>query len=107
MEGQDTDMPRVRYNDRVGNNAFGSRWIEDAGYVKLRDITLSYSWNKSLWNFIQSGTIFVTGQNLLCFTDYLGLDPEFSYSYSPLMQGVDYAKATAPRAVKFGVNLKF
>ena len=100
-------MPRVRYNDRVGNNAFSSRWMEDAGYVKLRDITLSYSWNKSLWNFIQSGTIFVTGQNLLCFTDYLGLDPEFSYSYSPLMQGVDYAKATAPRAVKFGVNLKF
>ena len=39
--------------------------------------------------------------------DYLGLDPEFAYSYSPLMQGVDFAKATAPRSVKFGVNLKF
>ncbi len=107
MEGQQTDMPRVRYNDRVGNNAFSDRWIEDASYLKLRDITLSYNWNKSLWNFIQGGTLFVTGQNLLCFTSYLGLDPEFSYSYSPLMQGVDYAKATAPRSVKFGVNLRF
>ena len=107
MEGQNTDMPRVRYNDRIGNNAFSDRWIEDASYVKLRDITFSYSWNKPLWNFIQSGTIFVTGQNLLCFTDYLGLDPEFSYSYSSLMQGVDYAKATAPRSVKLGVNLRF
>lgn len=107
MEGQNTDMPRVRYNDRVGNNAFSDRWIEDAGYVKLRDITFSYTWNKPFWNFIQGGTLFVTGQNLLCFTDYLGLDPEFSYSYSSLMQGADYAKATAPRAVKFGVNLRF
>jgi TonB-linked SusC/RagA family outer membrane protein len=107
MEGQQTDMPRARYNDRVGNNAFSSRWIEDASYIKLRDVTFSYKWDKPLWNFIQGGTLFVTGQNLLCITDYLGADPEFSYSYSPLMMGVDYAKATAPRSVKFGVNLRF
>lgn len=107
MEGQQTDMPRVRWNDRVGNNAFSDRFIEDASYLKLRDVTLSYNWQKPLWNFIQGGTLFVTGQNLLCFTGYLGLDPEFAYSYSSLMQGVDYAKATAPRAVKVGVNLKF
>ncbi len=107
MEGQQTDMPRVRYNDRVGNNAFSDRWIEDASYLKLRDVTLSYTWQKPLWNFIQGGTAFITGQNLLCFTKYLGLDPEFSYSYSSLMQGVDYAKATAPRAIKVGVNLRF
>lgn len=107
MEGQQTDMPRVRWNDRVGNNAFSDRWIEDASFVKLRDVTLSYTWQKPLWNFIQGGTLFITGQNLLTFTSYLGLDPEFAYSYSPMMQGVDYAKATAPRAVKVGVNLKF
>lgn len=107
MEGQQTDMPRARYNDRVDNNAFSDRWIEDASYLKLRDITLSYTWQKPLWNFIQGGTAFVTGQNLICFTKYLGLDPEFSYSYSPMMQGVDYAKATTPRSVKVGVNLKF
>ena len=44
MEGQQTDMPRVRYNDRVGNNAFSDRWIEDASYLKLRDVTFSYTW---------------------------------------------------------------
>ena len=107
MEGQQTDMPRVRYNDRVGNNAFSDRWIEDASYLKLRDVTFSYTWQKPLWNFIQGGTAFITGQNLITFTNYLGLDPEFSYSYSPLMQGVDYGKTTAPRSVKVGVNLKF
>ena len=107
MEGQQTDIPRVQWGDRVGNNAFSDRWIEDASYLKLRDITLSYSWQKPLFNFIQGGTAFVTGQNLICFTKYLGLDPEFAYSNSALMQGVDYAKVAAPRSVKFGVNLKF
>ena len=107
MEGQQTDMPRVRWNDRVGNNAFSDRWIEDASYLKLRDITLSYTWQKPWLNFLQGGTAFITGQNLVTFTKYLGLDPEFAYSYSPAMIGVDYAKATAPRAVKIGVNLKF
>lgn len=107
MEGQQTDMPRVKYGDRVGNNAFSDRWIEDASYIKLRDVTFSYNWDKPLWNFIQGGTVFVTGQNLFCITKYLGIDPEFSYSYSTLMQGVDYAKATAPRSVRLGVNLRF
>ena len=107
MEGQQTDIPRVSWGDRVGNNVFSDRWIEDASYLKLRDITLSYSWQKPLFNFLQGGTVFITGQNLLCFTGYLGLDPEFSYSYSPLMQGVDYAKVASPKAVKVGVSLKF
>jgi TonB-linked SusC/RagA family outer membrane protein len=107
MEGQQTDMPRARWADRIGNNVFSDRFIEDASYLKLRDITLSYTWQKPLWNFLQGGTAFITGQNLLTFTKYLGLDPEFAYSYSPLMMGVDYAKATAPRSVKIGVNLKF
>ena len=107
MEGQQTDIPRASYGDRVGNNEFSDRWIEDASYLKVRDITLSYSWDKPLWNFLLGGTVFVSGENLFTFTDYLGLDPEFSYSNSTMMQGVDYAKVCAPRSVKFGVNLKF
>ena len=107
MEGQQTDMPRVRWADRVGNDSFSDRFIEDASYLKLRDVTFSYTWQKPLWNFIQGGTAFVTAQNLFTFTKYLGLDPEFAFSYSPLMQGVDYAKATAPRSVKVGVQLRF
>lgn len=107
MEGQVTDIPRVSYGDKVGNNDFSDRWIEDASYIKLRDITLSYTWNKPVLHFFQGGTIYVTGENLLTATKYLGLDPEFSYSNSTLLQGVDYGKVGAPRSVKLGVNLKF
>lgn len=107
MEGQITDIPRVNWNDNIGNNAMSDRWVEDASYLKLRNITLSYTWDKPLWKFIQGGTVFVTGENLFTITDYLGLDPEFSYSYSSAMQGVDYAKMVSPRSFKIGVNLKF
>lgn len=107
MQGQITDMPRAQYNDQIGNNDFSDRFIESTDYIKLRDITLSYTYNRPIWNFIQGATLYVSGQNLVCFTNYLGLDPEFSYSYSSQLQGIDYAKVAAPRSIKIGVNLKF
>lgn len=106
-EGDITDMPRATWGDVVGNNDFSDRFVEDASYLKLRDVTLSYTFNKKILKLIHGGTIYVSGQNLLCFTDYLGADPEFSYSYSPYMQGVDYGKVSLPKSVKIGVNLKF
>jgi TonB-linked SusC/RagA family outer membrane protein len=107
MEGQITDIPKVSYGDKIGNNDFSDRWVENASYLKLRDITLTYTWKKPLLNFIQGGSIFLTGRNLLCLTDYLGLDPEFSYSYSSVLQGVDDGKVNAPKSIEFGIKLKF
>ena len=107
MEGQVTDIPRAEWGDPRGNNAFSDRWIEKTDFIKLRNVTFSYTHNKPIWNFIQGATIYVTGENLLTFTNYLGLDPEFAYNYNALMQGVDYGKVNAPRSVKLGVNLKF
>lgn len=106
-EGDITDMPRAAYNDVVGNNVLSDRFIEDASYLKLRDVTLSYTWNKKLWGVIPQGTIFVTGQNLVCFTSYKGLDPEFAYSNAAFMQGIDYGKVSLPKSFKVGVNLHF
>ncbi|MBP5680456.1 MAG: SusC/RagA family TonB-linked outer membrane protein [Bacteroidales bacterium] len=106
-EGDITTMPRANYGDKVGNNDMSDRFIEDASYLKLRDITVSYTWNKKLWGILDGGTIYVSGQNLLCLTDYLGMDPEFAYGNSASMMGVDYGKVSLPKSVKFGVNLKF
>lgn len=107
MEGQVTDVPRAKWGDAIGNNDFSDRWIEDASYLKLRDITFSFNFDKSVLDFFQSGTLYITGQNLFTFTKYLGLNPEFSYSYSDALQGVDYAKVAQPKTIKLGVNLKF
>lgn len=107
MDGQVTDMPRVQYNDSYRSTSFSDRWIEDASFVRLKNITLSYSFSKTIWNFFRSGTLFVTGENLWTGTKYLGMDPEMAYSYSDPTQGLDYAKMMQPKSVKVGVNLKF
>ena len=107
MEGQVTDIPRASWADEIGNNAFSDRWIEDGSYLKLSNVTFSYTWDKPLWSFIQGGTAFVTGQNLFTISNYLGLDPETSYSYSSLTQGIDFGKVASPRSVKIGINLRF
>ena len=102
VEGQKTDMPKATWKDPVGNSYFSSRWMEDASYLRMKNVTLSYTFSKTLWNFFRSGTIYVTGENLLTFTDYLGMDPEFSYSYAENMQGFDNAKLMQPKTVKMG-----
>lgn len=107
VEGQETSIPRAQWGDPIGNSDFSSRWIEDASYLRMKNITFSYSFDKKFLNFFRSGTIYVTGENLLTATKYLGLDPEFSYSYSDAMQGFDYAKMIQPKSIKFGVNLNF
>ena len=108
VEGQVTDMPRASYGDAIGNNKFSSRWIEDASFLRMKSITLSYSFDKPVWKFFRSGTLYVTGENLLTATKYLGLDPEFAYSSGNYAtQGFDYAKVMQPKSVKLGINLKF
>lgn len=108
VEGQVADIPRATYGDAIGNNNFSSRWIEDASYLRMKSVTLSYNFNKPVWNFFRSGTIYVTGENLLTATKYLGMDPEFAYSSNnSVTQGFDYAKVMQPKSVKLGINLKF
>ena len=107
LDGQVTDMPRVQHNDPYRSTSFSERWLEDASYLRMKSVTLSYSFNKTVLNFFRSGTLYVSGENLLTATKYLGLDPEFSYSYGEMSQGLDYAKMVQPKSVTFGVTLKF
>ncbi len=101
-EGQVTTMPRATYGDPMENARFSDRWIEDASYLKLKELMLSYK-----FNFLAGTTVFVSGENLFTITDYLGLDPETMYSYDSSMRGFDYAKIALPRSVKLGFKLQF
>lgn len=106
VEGQQTSMPRATYGDPIGNNVFSDRWIEDGDYLKLRSLKLSYNFEK-LFNFIRSGNVYVTGENLFSLTKYLGADPEFAYSYDESLRGFDYAKVALPITVRVGFNINF
>ncbi len=78
-EGQQTDIPRASFGDPMGNNRFSSRWIEDGSYIRLKHVTISYTFQQKL-AFIKNLNIYLTGTNLVTLTNYLGYDPEFSYA---------------------------
>ena len=107
IDGRQTDVPRARWGDPIGNSDFADRWIEDASYIRMRNVTLSYSFDQKLFNVFRSGTVYVTGENLWTYSKYLGLDPEFSFSSSDSYQGIDAAKLLHPQVLKVGVNLNF
>lgn len=104
VQGQQTNVPKANYGDIMGNARFSDRWIEDGSYLRLREITMSYQLPlPQRWN--QSVTIFATGQNLITFSNYLGLDPEFSAGDSPLVRGVDIGLTPQPKAVFAGIRI--
>lgn len=101
-DGQITDMPRAVYGDPMQNNRFSDRWIEDASFLKLKELMVSYK-----FNFLAGTTVFVAAENLFTASDYLGLDPETMYSYDSSLRGFDYGKVANPRSVKIGFKLQF
>ena len=107
FDGHVSNVPRAVYGDPMNNSRFSDRWIEDASFIKLRSVTLAYTINRPVFKFIRSAQLYVSAENLYTWTDYLGMDPEFAYSYSESSMGCDYAKVILPRSVKFGFNLKF
>jgi TonB-linked SusC/RagA family outer membrane protein len=88
VENQVTSIPRAEYGDPTGNSRFSDRWIEDGSYMRLKNLTLSYSPDLKL-NFIKGVTFFVSANNLFTFTKYLGYDPEVSMSANSYVQGID------------------
>jgi len=102
-EGHETDIPRAYWKDLHGNNAFSTRWIEDGSYIKLKNITLSYTIPDKFLSF-QNAKFYISASNVFKLTKYLGYDPEFSYSPKPYLQGVDYGIYPNTGSVIIGVK---
>ncbi len=105
MEGQETSVPKISFQDEMGNSRFSDRWIEDASYLKLKSITLSYKLPIES-TFLQGLEFWVQGNNLLTVSKYLGTDPEFSSSASVLGQGIDYGSLGSSRSIVGGIKIK-
>lgn len=102
-EGQHTSIPRIAYEDPMGNARFSDRWIEDGSYLRLKNVTLSYKWDFD-YRFLQGLTLWGSASNLFTLTKYLGSDPEFSASNNVLLQGID--RGLLPASRSFSVGLK-
>ncbi|CAN5859165.1 hypothetical protein BH23GEM9_BH23GEM9_09340 [soil metagenome] len=95
---------------RVRLQSIWEHYLEDASYVKLRDLTLRYStaggWIRS---FGASRAQFeIIGRNLVTWTDYSGYDPEINmFGQSTVERGTDFAVYPNPRTIGFGVRLTY
>lgn len=79
--GDITDIPRVTTFAGVGqNNSFSDRFVHDASYLRLKNLTFSYSFPENILDrlSISRARVYVTGTNLFTITDFPGLDPENS-----------------------------
>ena len=96
--GDVTDIPRHgEYTE------FDSRLLEDASFLRLKNLMLSYSLPKNLLKktgFIRGLRVYAQGQNLLTFTNFSGLDPEGT-------RNVYAAQYPMSRQYTFGLDLMF
>lgn len=102
-DGQNTTVPRALWNDPVGNSSFSSRWIEDGSYIRIQNISLGYRIPNKFLQF-RNAEFYISANNILTISKYLGYDPEFATSYSHSEQGVDYGQS--PQARQFIVGIK-
>lgn len=103
-DGQLTNQPRAVWSDPMGNSRFSNRWIEDGSFLRLKTLTLSYDVPiKS--SFLEGVKVWATADNLLTYTKYLGLDPEFSAGNSVYMQGIDAGLVPLTRTFTIGIKL--
>jgi hypothetical protein len=97
-------MPRALWNDPVGNSAFSSRWIEDGSYLRVQNISLAYKIPNKFLQF-RNAEFYISANNVLTLSKYLGYDPEFATSYSHAEQGVDYGQTPQARQFIIGIKL--
>src|SRR3989339_559232 len=95
-----------------GNGFYGSNtedFIEDAGWIRLRELSISYQLPKSIVEATPFSDIIITftGRNLWLSTDYTGVDPETNLMGAFNAQGLDYFNMPGTRTYNISLNVKF
>ena len=103
-ENQVTSIPRISYGDPMGNARFSDRWIEDGSYLRLSNVTLSYTIPITS-TYLQGITLWGGAYNLFTVTRYLGSDPDCGVSGSALLQGIDRGLQASARSFALGVKV--
>jgi TonB-linked SusC/RagA family outer membrane protein len=105
-------IPRTTFNDPNDNDAISSRYVEDGSYIRVKNITLGYTFPRTLLQkvHIENVRAYVNIQNLYTFTKYTGYDPEVGASTqdsSGLTYGIDNGRYPSPTLYSFGLNFTF
>lgn len=97
---------------RAGGQGFqdvSSRVVEDGSYLRLKTVNISYKLPKDIVEKLKMNSVefYLSGQNLLTWTDYSGFDPEVSVENSLITPGIDYSAYPKHRVFSLGLNVSF
>lgn len=99
--------PRPIYADSRNVRGNQDRWLENGSYLRVKQMALGYNLPKSLLGEVFSGIrVYVNAQNLITFTSYKGLDPEF-LNTNIWDRSYDGGSFPNPRGVTFGAQVSF
>ena len=101
-ENTDTDIPKLNIYSDNGNGR-STRFLYDASYARLRNVTIGYSLPPSIISQLKISQlrVFFSGDNLLTFYKQEGLDPEVNFS------GTTDNRYPQLKTYSLGVNLSF
>jgi hypothetical protein len=96
-EGTSTSMPRAVFDDPAGNTRFSDRWVENAGFMRLKNFQVGYTIPSAVLQrlgFIERFRVYFGGQNVFTITNWSALDPEND-------------NIPIPQTYVFGINATF
>ena len=108
-EGTSNTQPRLTVG-QIADQWVSTRYMQDADYFKIQNVTLGYNFNK-LWKgspFSQL-RLYVQAQNLYTFTGYTGVDPEVGSNggHTSWARGIDVGLYPSARTFVVGASIKF
>jgi TonB-linked SusC/RagA family outer membrane protein len=112
--GSTNTYPLLSWTDGSNNKMPSTRFLESGSYLRLKNVQLGYKLGANTLKSmgISSVRIYVSGQNLLTFTKYTGLDPEQyqntdNAADGPRAVGIDWGTYPSARTITVGVNANF
>lgn len=99
-----------RATTKTAGNILSDHYVEDGSYLRVKDITLSYTLPKSLTKkfYCEGLTVFAGLKNIYTFTKYSGYDPEVSrFANNNLSMGADYGSYPMAKSYEFGLRMNF
>ena len=98
-----------KYDGYITNDVY-SRFVEDGSFLRLKNITLGYTFPREWTKKFKVSKLRVYGQaqNLFCITGYSGYDPEVSMAANnPMTPGLDWGAYPKSRIFTIGLDLQF
>lgn len=102
------EIPRTRTGTTELFRYNNTRWVSNGSYLRVKNLTIGYTVPLKVNPYVKGLRFYVSGQNLLTWTAYSGMNPEVSSrGTSGLYQGVDYTDYPVARIFSLGINVKF